>query len=863
MAKAPGLVAQSKSARDLFVEWANAQDHWVRALAAEVVNSRRQLSDAAIEQVYGVLLREKELEPGERPLSLALVTGATVGDPEDQLLLATLSAVQNVNALAEGQVITFNPRLTVLYGENAAGKTGYVRILKAASGARDSEPVLGNVSNESAGTPVSRISYRLGSAAPVELEWRGQNGISPLNRIDVFDTRGLLQHVDGEISYVYTPGDLALFRIASQGIEGVKAKLELDRKAREPQRNPFLLKFGRDSDLYSRIEALGPSTELSELEALAVVSTDEEAELRDRQETVRALEGRGATETLARSRDDRDLHSQVLGLCDVITGLDRSAYQDAIREMEDARAEHQRIGRDSLASEKIPGVLGTKWSEFVVAAEKYISAELPPDYPVVDAPCAFCRQHLSQTATTLVEKYTAFLNDRSHVRAEDQEKVARKSVSALVEAEVDHVLAGIQRRLAAFEPGQTPQLLTECHVLLEGLKVLQARLGILDPAAFDATALDMARTLRPRLKVHIDHQDEAIKSLTVAHSGRQARLVEESRKARALADRLILREVIDPIRAFVLAAKWADRATRVGKRFQALLKSLTEASKLASEEVLNHNFEILFQRECEALKVPRLQLDFPGRKGEPARRKSITPKHKLSETLSEGEQKVVALADCLAEAALRRSASPIVLDDPVNSLDYKRLAYVVRRLVDLSKSRQVVVFTHNIWFTMELLCLFDDDRKSCSYFEISSEGDVHGLVAPGSSPRLDSWNDKKKRLNHLVERAKKAADTLDKEVFVEKGYDDLRGACELIVEQDLLKKVVQSYAPNVMVGKLKEIKWDLLPEASATVNEIFEKCCRFTGAHRQPLETLSVRPTLEGLEQDWKLIQEVHSKFTN
>jgi wobble nucleotide-excising tRNase len=40
--------------------------------------------------------------------------------------------------------------------------------------------------------------------------------------------------------------------------------------------------------------------------------------------------------------------------------------------------------------------------------------------------------------------------------------------------------------------------------------------------------------------------------------------------------------------------------------------------------------------------------------------------------LSEGE-KVIALADFLAEASLK-PAAPVIFDDPINSLDYKRLA---------------------------------------------------------------------------------------------------------------------------------------------------------------------------------------------
>jgi energy-coupling factor transporter ATP-binding protein EcfA2 len=54
-----------------------------------------------------------------------------------------------------------------------------------------------------------------------------------------------------------------------------------------------------------------------------------------------------------------------------------------------------------------------------------------------------------------------------------------------------------------------------------------------------------------------------------------------------------------------------------------------------------------------------------------------------------------ALADFLAEASLRPPA-PVIFGNPINSLDYKRMAEVVERIVESSETRKVIVFTHNI-----------------------------------------------------------------------------------------------------------------------------------------------------------------------
>jgi hypothetical protein len=57
--------------------------------------------------------------------------------------LTQLTHHRGVNALAPEQTVAFGDRLTVVYGQNAAGKSGYTRVLKRACRSRFSEDVLG------------------------------------------------------------------------------------------------------------------------------------------------------------------------------------------------------------------------------------------------------------------------------------------------------------------------------------------------------------------------------------------------------------------------------------------------------------------------------------------------------------------------------------------------------------------------------------------------------------------------------------------------------------------------------------------------------------------------------------------------
>ena len=68
--------------------------------------------------------------------------------------------------------------------------------------------------------------------------------------------------------------------------------------------------------------------------------------------------------------------------------------------------------------------------------------------------------------------------------------------------------------------------------------------------------------------------------------------------------------------------------------------------------------------------------------------------------LSEGEIKAVALALVLSDLELKEKKNPLVLDDPVNSLDNNIIRRFALRLIKLEN--QVILFTHNIWLTNAL-----------------------------------------------------------------------------------------------------------------------------------------------------------------
>jgi hypothetical protein len=844
------------SGLSLLVEWANGQDRWIRNLVAQVVETRR-LSDERVSALYELLLREKGLAEGD-PVNVPALSSTVAATPTGTTIrLVSLRHIENVNALAPNQEIEFHPRLTICFGENASGKTGYVRILKRAAAVRTAEPVLPNIHGGVGGRPRARIKVLEGEEERL-IEWQGEQGVEPLTRIDVFDAGAAVVHLAEDLSYSYTPADLSLFHLVADGIERVQAKLQAAGETRQPRANPFVNRFPRESRLYTKIEGLGASTDLAELETLAQVSKEEEAEVPGLREKVEALRSGSVRAQIERAQREHAILARVLEVARIIVGFDRDAYRGAVAALRTAHADHERATREALSGEDVPGILGAAWKDFVEAAEGYIRHIGLDPYPAHGQACVYCRQPLSDRGVALLRKYRDYCNDALRQAVEGAGERLRTLSAPVRDLRLDELKRDVESLVEALEdPTRPPPVLAVAQEVVRHARALQAALTAEEDCPAMPRGLEGALLT---LRTAVESAETTVTDLRKQGEERTRALADAQGRLRELEARLTLRDLIPAIRDHVEAARWADRAGSYLRPFQGIKKSLTETSKRASAEVLNRDFERSFGEECQALRAPRVSLDFPGREGEARRRKLLTPEHGLGEILSEGEQKVIALADFLAEASLKPDKSPIIMDDPVTSLDHKRLKHVVDRLVELSRERQVIVFTHDIWFAAELLARFEHQPNECSFYDVTAEGGRIGAVAKGSHPRTDTFNDRKKRIQKFIDEARKTSGE-PHQALIEKGYEELRGACEVVVEKDILRGVTERYRPNVRMTVLDQIRAERLPAAARAIQAVFEKCCRVIASHSQPLPTLGIRPTLEGLEGDWASLQKARDEY--
>lgn len=858
--KTTGAVPQGNTAetspRGVLVAWANEQDGWVRQIVNEVLVTGQAPTADLIATAYEILKLEKGFDEGDVPDIPSLSTQTEEASAEDELVVTRMHDVTGVNALGSDSDIKFNRGLTILFGENGTGKTGYARVLKRAAGVRTSEEILPNAHLVDPQDPPSAvIEFDLGGVAK-SVTWENIEGLSPFTRISVFDSPAVALHVDNDLNYVFTPADLALFSHVTKGARGVQDLATTEASELAKGGNPFLSRFQRGTTVYPIVESLGPATDLSELAPLAEVPDNADTQRESLQEQIAALKGRSLNDRILDGRQRHQALTALAGVLGSVSTWDSAPYEEARSRVESARSEYAKARTELFQPGELAGDADDGWQQFVAAGEAYRQHLGHEDYPQEGDQCLYCRQPLDDDARTLIQKYRTFLDNTLARQLAEAERALARSALQVNATAAESARTFVATLASAEEP---PAWARDAQAVVEIVEptVEATRKGQAVPAQVDIDLSAVQEMIASDLDLLSKRLDDAEKQL----HDREAELAKRQRELAELEARLELRRQLPAMTAVVRDAKRSQKLDQLARRISnTTLRSLTDASKAASEELVNRNFERLFEEEREALRGPTVRLEFHGRSGRAERKKSVASKYRPSAILSEGECKVLALADFLAESRLRGTRAPIVFDDPVNSLDYRRMSEVAYRIEKLVESHQVIVLTHSIWLTTELLARFEKKRDKCTYYTVRDTDQAKGIISAESGPRQDNPKQIGKKIRALIQNARNG-DPEVQEALAEKGYEYIRAWCETFVEQELLEGVTQRYQPNVMMTKLPSIRPDEIPKANSVIEPIFDKACRYMGGHSQPTEQLHVRPTIDELQQDFTQLDEMRAAF--
>lgn len=844
--------------RRLLVGWANGQDAWVRQITAETILSRQAPSDALLDAAYTTFLAEKGLGDGEAPEVPKLELVATDAAEEETLELVSLASIEGVNALAADQKLGFDPELTVLFGQNGSGKTGYARILKRISAVRTAEDILPNAHTaylDSPPSPSATIQYRL-SGMDSSVMWKDESGLAPFTRISVFDASAVSLHVDSDLGYVYTPAELALFGHVAAGLQGIQQRIATEVKALAPGSNPLLSRFTRGTKVYPVIETLGATTDLAELDALATLPDGAEADRERLEGEIAALRSNSLDAILSSTQETVRHLNRLHGVLTTAMNFDAVVYEKARVKLQEAEGRRTEAREQLFSQDELPGPADGEWQEFIVAGDSYRQHLDREHYPTAGDKCLYCMQELSPTALNLLTRYRTFLDETLVRQVADANTEVRNSSLRFDEAELTRAneFATEQR------DGEDPPVWASqaCDVLAAAQAAAQDTANGKPVTA--GTLRESAEAVASKVGAELATARAAVQQMSEDKANAASALTGKQKELSELTARIELNRNIAAAREYVRRARKAQQLDKPSRVISSgASKQLTVQSKLASEDLVNKNFETLFAEECARLRAPQVALRFQGRSGQAQRKKAVAS-YKTSAVLSEGEQKVLALADFLAESRMRGTKAPLIFDDPVTSLDYRRLDEVAARIQNLAETHQVVVLTHNIMFASALMAARQNKKLRTKIYEVRDGGEAKGILAPDVEPRLDTPADLAKRINVKLQEMT-SAEPVVQDALIKETYDLIRAWCEAFVEQELLQNVTQRYRKNIMMTRLSKIDSSRLDAAIAVIEPLFDRACERMTGHSHAAEYMSTKPTVSEVQEDWEKAKAARSAY--
>ena len=208
---------------------------------------------------------------------------------------------------------------------------------------------------------------------------------------------------------------------------------------------------------------------------------------------------------------------------------------------------------------------------------------------------------------------------------------------------------------------------------------------------------------------------------------------------------------------------------------------------------------------------------------------------------------VVEGNNALGRAAHNPTNAGIVLDDPVTSQDHEGKTLIAKRLVREARSRQVVIFTHDLPFLNQVILQAEgqDVDYQAHWIDRTTDGRP-GQVTLNDVPAPSKAYDTAERAKQCLAIAKQGTGSA-RQMAVVNGMGALRRTIEETIAKKLLKNVVPRWEDRVIVTALPNINWD-----DALVQELvsmFEDLSAYIEGHSHTDEAMGAPPEPKVLEE--------------
>ena len=834
------------------ITWLNTRPYWTQEATRRLQKSET-LTPSDIKELAELCKKPPTNAPklASDALRFTAVSNAVT--------LNSISDPKGIDELSPKKSLNFHDKLTIVYGTNGSGKSGYIRILKRICGARMSKDLIGSVFLPAPAVQSCKVGY-LYNGSSHDLVWKPADGVhSHLNSIEIYDTDSGSVYTTQDNEILFEPPLLALLQKLIEAADAVDVTLKAEIAAltsKKPVMPPGLAGT-RASIWYGNTKATLKNADID-------LGCKWE---KDDQEKLEALNVRLAqTNPAEEAKKLRKRKTSIVELATLLNGIRSSIDDTSLDLIKEART--LAANKRKAASEDAEKVFGQApltgigeaswkalWEQARIYSTEIAYKGIPFPKTDSDARCVLCQQTLDDAAKERLVSFEQFVKGQLEKDAKAAETNVDTLIKGLPIVDTEEILSA---KLASF-------LITEDETKLvtEHVKMLRERV-----------AAAIAQTDLPALP-----SEEAITVLTRNASDLEAKAKvydgdvgqEGKAVAQTEAKELTAQKWVNEQKAAVSAER--DRLTAIDRletaRKLVNTKALSDKKTALTTELITEAFIKRFEDELRALSAERLRVEVvktkttKGQVWHQVRLKGSHGNAKAGQVLSEGEQRVVSLAAFLADSEGLASTTPFIFDDPISSLDQEFEESTVNRLIQLTRRRQVLVFTHRI----SLLTLLEDmaTAEGIEPLVVGLQRESWGTGEPSDPPlfALKPIKVINTLLNERVPQARKIYNEKGSAAYAPeaKGIcSDLRITLERLVECTLLNEVILRFRRSVTTkGRLSKLA-KISPDDCKMIDDLMTEYSKYE--HSQPGEAPVTPPLPDKLEADLKKLKAWHEEFT-
>ncbi|EJT0853804.1 AAA family ATPase [Listeria monocytogenes] len=789
------------------VEWVKELPYW-QQVAGDAILSGKDIDELLIEKIYHILKQKNDLEIREfEDETLNFLTMTNSAELVSKMRWDKLSDVKGVNALKSDTTIQIGEQLTVIYGVNGSGKSGYTRLLNNAFTSRGDKKILSNIYDRQENIkPSAKFVFCDDEGEKKELLFPDDSSNELFSKVSVFDSKSATEDLTKGVELDFKPIEFNFFDKFVEVISDVKTKLNEDIKQRRRD-NIYVSAFGEDTEIRRMVSGINGKTEIDVLIAASQVSDLEntyESNLQ-RKSKLQALNIEEKTSIIEKQKVQLNrLKDKIRSLNEKLSDDRIAATKQLIEEVKTLRKISTTEGIVQLEGENIYQLGSPEWKAFIESAKTYYDS-----IPEEVEHCIFCGQSIDYI--TVIDKYWTFLKSQ----AEADLNKAKDDIENLIKyfKEVDCKLILEESSLSEWLNSEASKLYNELILeqkqmgeikksLIASLSQLKWDNEIASNVIKETICDDTSDLLENKLK-ELNKQDVDIE------------LKEINKFENEYNAKVQLNNLLPKITKLVRDLNWADKADLINNSIST--SNLTKFQKKMFNKYVNDTYIQRFKEECGKLNIEFLgEVKQVAKKGITLEKLTIKGKQPI-EILSEGEQRAIAIANFLTETSLSELNTCVVFDDPVCSLDYQRRNEIAKRLINLATEKQVVIFTHDITLLYTLQDGCNNEMLDCSIIPIKKYKNVSGITHE-HHPWI-GMNVKKRKgyLKNQLQDIKAFYSKIDEtninaeEEYIHKAKywcEQLRETWERSVEEIVLNGAIVRFDEKIQTLKLKKVNFN-------------------------------------------------------